>query len=153
MLTGHRDDKHRQVWLWEWEVWGWILFSFGSDLEGEGTSKSLQNDIWNLPLVGVRQARALEKTGKAKGASYCPRYTGSLENSTIVGPALGLDEHFLKPEGRQGHHCSPRGKSPRPSGKNITLDTDKIMSDIHYLPMLQGSSGELLYIQLLPLAK
>ena len=99
MLTGHRDDKHRQVWLWEWEVWGWILFSFGSDLEGEGTSKSLQNDIWNLPLVGVRQARALEKTGKAKGASYCPRYTGSLENSTIVGPALGLDEHFLKPEG------------------------------------------------------
>lgn len=100
MLTGQRDDKHKQVWLWEWEVWSWILFfSFGSELEGEGTFKSLQSDIWKPPLFGVRQARALEKTGKAKGASYCPRCTGSLENPTIVGPALGLDEHFLEPEG------------------------------------------------------
>lgn len=100
MLTGHRDDKHKQVWLWEWEVWSWILFfSFGSELEGEGTFKSLQSDIWKPPLFGVRQARALEKTGKAKGASYCLRCTGSLENPTIVGPALGLDEHFLEPEG------------------------------------------------------
>ena len=59
----------------------------------------MQSDIWNPPLVGVCQARALEKIGKAKGASRCPRYTGSLENPTIVGPALGLDEHFLEPEG------------------------------------------------------
>ena len=82
MFAVHGDNKHRQVWPLEGEVWGWILFSsFGSaDDGGSVIFKSLPNDILKPSHVGVHQARALEEqTGKATGVLGCPRCTGSLK--------------------------------------------------------------------------